>query len=48
MLMDFADVKPSVYTFLMVTIMAAVGIVFFKYVFNRWPVTGVTDFWNAV
>lgn len=48
MFMDFADVKPTVYSLLIVTIMAALGIVGFKYIFNRWPVPGVTDFWNAV
>lgn len=48
MILDMADIKPTVYSLLIVTMMAAVGIVFFKFIFNRWPVAGLTDFWNAV
>ena len=46
--MDFADVKPTIYSLLMVTIMASLGIVGFKIIFNRWPVPGVTDYVNAI
>jgi len=48
MMLDFADVKPTVYSFLVVTIMAIVGIVAAKYLFNRWRVPGLTDLVNAV
>lgn len=45
---DFADMKPGLYNVLAVTLMAAVGIVFFKWLFNRWTLPGVTEFFNAV
>jgi hypothetical protein len=34
--------------FLMVTVIAIVGIVAFKVVFNKYPVKGITDVVNAV
>lgn len=46
--LDFADVKPSVMNWVVVGLLAATFIVAMKYAFNRWPVPGVTDFFNAV
>jgi ABC-type glycerol-3-phosphate transport system permease component len=45
---DFADVKPDLKNLLTVTVMAIIGIVVLKYVFNRYPVTGLTELLNAV
>lgn len=45
---DFADVKPSLPSLLMVTLMAIIGITLAKWAFNRWPVPGLTDLVNAV
>jgi hypothetical protein len=45
--LDMADVKPSVTSWIIVTLMALTGIVLLKYVFNRWKIPGVTDVVNA-
>lgn len=46
--LDFADIKPSVYTWVVVTLMAVSGIVALKYAMARWPVKGLADVVNAV
>ncbi len=46
--LDMADVRPSVISFLMVTLMAIAGIVLAKYVFNRFYVRGLTELLNSV
>lgn len=46
--LDMADVKPTLLSWVLVGLMAASFIVFAKWAFNRWPVPGVTDLFNAV
>lgn len=46
--MDFADVRPSVASFIVVGLEAVLFIVLLKVVLNRWQVPGLTDFVNAV
>ncbi len=46
--LDMADVKPTVLSWFTVGILAATFIVAAKYVFNRWRVRGLTEFFNAV
>ena len=45
--LDMADVKPSVLNWIVVTLLAMTGIVFFKWAMARWPVPGLADFVNA-
>lgn len=45
---DMADVKPSLISWIIVTLMAVSGIVVLKYVMARWPVKGLSDVVNAV
>jgi hypothetical protein len=45
---DMADVKPSVVSFVMVTLMAVVGIVLLKVLAKRFPVPGFSDVINSV
>jgi len=45
---DFAEVKPSVLNWVIVGLMAATFIVFGKWVFTRYPIRGVSDFFNAL
>lgn len=42
------DLKPSAVTWVVVVLMAVSGIVFLKFVLNRYPVPGLTDLINAV
>lgn len=47
--MDFADIKPTMLNFAVVTLMASMGIVFAKYVTARFlPDTPLSDFFGAV
>jgi hypothetical protein len=46
--LDMADLKPSLFSWLVVGLMAVTFIVAAKYIFNRWKVPGVTDVVNAV
>ena len=46
--LDMADVLPTLQSLIVVTLMASIGIIFFKWVFTRWPVPGVTEFFLAV
>jgi len=48
--MDFtmADVKPSVLSWTIVTLMAVTGIVLLKWAMSKWPVKGLADIINAV
>jgi hypothetical protein len=45
---DMADVKPSVVSWIIVTLMAVSGIAVLKYAMARWPVKGLADVVNAV
>lgn len=45
---DFADVKPSVVSWLIVGLMAVTFIVFMKWVLMRYPVTGLSDIIQSV
>ena len=45
---DFADVKPSLVNVILVGLMASIFIVFSKWVFTKYPVSGITEFFNAV
>lgn len=45
---EFADVRPDLKNFLAVGVMAVVFIVLMKYIFNRYPVAGLTELVNAV
>lgn len=45
---DFADIKPTVYNTLIVTVMAIIGIVLLKYIFTRWPVRGLSEVIQSV
>ncbi len=45
---DMADVKPSVLSFVTVTLMAVAGIALMKWAVKRWPVPGLSDLVNAV
>jgi len=46
--LDMADVKPTVISWVIVTLMAVSGIVMLKYAMARWPVKGLADIVNAV
>lgn len=48
MKLDFADVKPSLLSWLVVGIMAATFIAFFKFIFNKYRVPGLTEVFNSV
>lgn len=41
-------VKVTVYNVILIALAAIIGIGFFKVVFNRWQIPGLTDFVNAV
>lgn len=43
-----ADVRPSVYSWFAVTLMAITGIALFKFLMARWPVPGLVDLVGAV
>lgn len=45
---DLADIKPNVYNLLIITLMAVIGITFLKFVFNKWPIPGVTEVVSGV
>ena len=46
--MTLADVKPSVLSWLIVTLMAVTGIVLLKWTMSKWPIRGLSDIVNAV
>lgn len=46
--LDFADVKPSVVSWLIVGLMAVTFIVVAKYIFTRWPVAGLSEIIQSV
>lgn len=46
--LDFADVKPSVLSWMIVGLMAATFIVFFKWLLAKYPVPGLSTFIAAV
>ena len=46
--LDMADVKPSVSSFVMVTLMAVLGIALLKVIVRRWPIPGFVDLVNSV
>lgn len=41
-------VKVTVYNVILIALAAIIGIGFFKVIFNRWQIPGLTDFVNAV
>lgn len=45
---DFADVKPSVVNALIIFMIVAVTVPLAKYIFNRYPVVGVTPLVNSI
>lgn len=45
---DFADVRPSIVSWLIVGLMAVTFIVFAKFVTTRWPVKGLTEVIQSV
>jgi hypothetical protein len=47
MKLDFADVKPSVTSWLTVGIMALTFIVLMKWAVHKWPIPGLSDVVNA-
>lgn len=44
---SFSNVKLSAYNIVVIALAAAIGLVTFKAVFNRFPIPGVTTFFNA-
>lgn len=48
MTFDFADVKPSVVSWLIVGIMAVTFIALMKYLMVKYPIPGLSDVINAV
>jgi hypothetical protein len=44
---DFADVKPSLVSWLIVGLMATTFIVVAKWLVNKYPIAGVTEIINA-
>lgn len=47
-MIDVADIKPSVLSALTIFVMVAVTVPLAKYVFNRWPLPGVTPLVNSI
>ncbi len=45
--LDFSSVRPSVVNWLIVGLLSVTFIVFFKFVFNKWQVPGVSELFNA-
>lgn len=48
MTLDWADVKPSLTSLAVVTLLAIVGITLAKWAVNKVPVPGLTELINAV
>ncbi len=46
--LDFADVKPSVLSWLIVGLMAVTFIAFAKFIFTKYPVPGLSQVVQAV
>lgn len=46
--LDMADVRPTVLSFVTVTLMAVVGIVLLKWLVAKWPIPGVVEVVTAV
>ena len=46
MILDMADVKPTLYSWAVVTLMALAGIVALKVLMYYWPVPGLKDIVN--
>jgi hypothetical protein len=45
---EFKSIRVSVHNVIIISLAAVIGIGFFKVVFNRWPVPGLTTYINAV
>lgn len=45
---DFKSIKLSMYNIVVISIAAIIGLGFFKAVFNKWKIPGLTTFINAV
>jgi riboflavin transporter FmnP len=48
MKLDFADVKPSLVSWVIVGLMASTFIVLAKWLVNKYPIPGVSEVINAV
>lgn len=46
--LDMADVKPSIVSWIVVTLLAVTGIALLKWAMTRFPVPGLKDLINAV
>jgi hypothetical protein len=46
--LDMADVRPSVISWVIVTLLAVTGIALLKYAMRRFPVPGLSDLVNSV
>lgn len=46
--LDFANLKPSVISWLIVGLMAVTFILIMKWVFTRWPVAGLTEIFQSI
>jgi hypothetical protein len=45
---EFKSIRVSIHNVVIIALAAIIGIGFFKVIFNRWPVPGLTTFVNAV
>lgn len=45
---DWADIKPTAVNWLIIGLCAATFFITLKYLVNRWPVPGLTEFANAL
>lgn len=48
MTFDMADIRPSMLSWLITTLMAITGIALMKYLMVKWPVAGLSDLVAAV
>lgn len=46
--LDFADIRPSVFNFAQITIIAILGIVLLKFITARYRIPGVSELVHAV
>ena len=46
--LDMADVKPTVLSWVVVTLLAVTGIAMLKWLMRRYPIPGLVDLVNAV
>jgi hypothetical protein len=46
--MDMADVKPSIWSVVLIFLIVLLTVPAAKYAANKWPVPGLTDLVNAI